>query len=203
MLTPDVQPGDEVFAELRDVQFETPGSKLHQLASAHNAMLEAASYAAELQKEQSQRVERALLVALIVAYGRPFKDAEHPLKGEERRPQLEEHRALEVDAELHETMIRLRDQHIVHSDLSPGTSNLLVLIVGENGRLSLSAAKLLKADRVQYRRMEALCRRLAEGIETEINAAFEELGPIRAKLSPGQYRLENDGLSVKLIRIHR
>jgi hypothetical protein len=148
-------------------------------------------------------MERALLVALIVAYGRPFKDAEHPLNGEARRPQLEEHRALKVDADLHQIMMRLRDQHIVHSDLAPGTNNELVMVVGDDGRLSLSAIKLLKAEKVQYRRMEVLCRTLAEGIETDINDTFEELGPIKAKLSPGQYRFENDGVSVKLTRMHR
>jgi len=42
MITPNVKAGDEIVAKLGNVQFETPGSKVHQLSFAHNSLLEAA-----------------------------------------------------------------------------------------------------------------------------------------------------------------
>jgi hypothetical protein len=201
MITPNIKSGDESVAKLGNVQFETPGSKVHQLTFAHNSLLEAAKVAAELQKDQTEFIERVLNVAMIVAYGRPFKPAEHPLKGEARRSQIEGTRAIKMDGELHKVLITLRDKNIAHTDLSQGSKNGLILTVKEKGEFALNTTKLLRADKAYYQRIESLCRRLAADIEAEIHEAVHQLGITANKLAPGHYRFEHDGLDVRLIRV--
>jgi hypothetical protein len=199
MITHNIQSGDEVVSKLGSLQSETASSKVHQLASAHDSFVEAAQLAVELQKGQTGIVERAMIVAMIVAYGRPFKLAEHPLKGEARRPQIHESKATGIDAELHQILIWLRDQYIAHVDLAPGSKNTLRITIREDGQYQLHVTKLLKASKADYQRIEVLCRKLAAQLEPEVKTAMKGLHTILAKVVPGHYTIEHDGLGVRFV----
>lgn len=135
---------------------------------------EAEGYLVEYPDSSSAMAQKAFLVAAVIAYGRPFTKNERNSnsKASARVPLINDHLLTDQEKHMHESLLRLRNKAIAHSEFEYNPVSLGEVVI--NGiSFKVDSFEILNAG-IDIHAFLVLCRkRKKQAMDTGFEAAQE------------------------------